>query len=101
MIHRLIITDHMFRDNDPKGYQTWAVNNYWLLIVGMVGMIGLAITLSCFEKPRRTHPTNLILLTIFSLATTIVTCYGTMSIDTPSIALAAGLTLVCFNRFMP
>ena len=71
----------------------WAVNNVWLLIVGVVVMLTLTIVLTCFEKPRRTHPHNLILLTIFSLSTTIVVCYGTMAYTTSSIALAAGVTL--------
>ncbi len=56
-----------------------------------------AIMLTCCgEAPRRTYPTNYILLGVFTLATSIMVGVVSASYAPESVALAAGLTLFIF-----
>ena len=63
------------------------------MIVAMVGVIVLSITLSCFEKPRRVHPWNLILLALFVVLMSIMLCFGVLAYKSESIVMAVGMTM--------
>lgn len=71
----------------------FANNNYWIAVVAMVGTVVLAITLSCFEKPRRSHPWNLILLATFVVLMSILLSFGVLAYKSESIVMAVGLTM--------
>lgn len=83
-----------FSDNNEEATMKFAYNNIWIMIVAAVGVIVLSITLSCFEKPRRVHPWNLILLATFVVLMSVMLCFGVLSYKTESIIMAVGMTLV-------
>lgn len=72
----------------------FASDNIWIMITAAVGVIVLSITLSCFEKPRRVHPWNLILLATFVVLMSIMLCFGVLAYKTESIVMAVGMTMV-------
>lgn len=64
------------------------------LIGSMVTMIAMTIVISCFDKLRRTFPTNFICLGVFTLATTFVVTYSTIPVETDAVAYCVGFTAV-------
>ncbi len=50
----------------------WSKDNSWLVFVAVGVTLVLAITLACFEGPRRKTPWNFIFLGIFTIAEAIL-----------------------------
>lgn len=56
----------------------FAQKNWWIFIVALVGVLVTIISLSCCEGVRRTSPTNMIFLAIFTIAESIMVAYATI-----------------------
>lgn len=57
----------------------FAVKNMWLFFVALIAVLVTIISLSCCEGVRRTSPTNMIFLAIFTIAESIMVAYATIS----------------------
>lgn len=70
------------------GTQRFAENNFWLFIVALVAVLVTIISLSCCEGVRRTAPTNMIFLAIFTIAESILVAYATLQYDKNVVKIA-------------
>lgn len=59
----------------------FAINNMWLFFVALIAVLVTIISLSCCEGVRRTSPTNMIFLAIFTIAESIMVAYATISYE--------------------
>lgn len=60
------------------GTREFAMHNVWLFIVALVAVLVTIITLSCCEGVRRTAPTNMIFLGIFTVAESVMVGFSTL-----------------------
>lgn len=58
-----------------------AEENIWILFVALITVLVSIITLSCCEGVRRTSPTNLIFLAIFTVSESVLVGYSTLRYD--------------------
>lgn len=72
----------------------FAFHNRWLFIVALVAVLVTIISLSCCEGVRRTAPTNMIFLSIFTIAESVMVGYSTLQYDPEVVMLAVGVTAV-------
>lgn len=63
------------------GTREFAAHNFWLFFVALIAVFVTIISLSCCEGVRRTSPTNMIFLSIFTIAESIMVAYATLSYD--------------------
>lgn len=64
-------------------------NNSFLLIVAVIVVFAALIAMICVESVRRTSPTNLIVLSIFTLGETYLVGASTMRFDPDDVSLLA------------
>jgi FtsH-binding integral membrane protein len=80
-----------------KGVQQYIQQHTAVLYSALGIYIGSALLLTCCgEGPRRTYPTNYILLSVFTAASSIMLGVVSASYAPEGVALAAGLTLFIF-----
>ncbi|XP_031633127.1 protein lifeguard 1-like [Contarinia nasturtii] len=72
----------------------FAFQNFWLFIVSMVMVFVTIITLSCCEGVRRTSPSNMIFLALFTVGESICVGYATLSYPPDVVMIAIGATAV-------
>lgn len=63
------------------GTREFAAHNFWLFFVALVAVLVTIISLSCCEGVRRTAPTNMIFLAIFTIAESIMVAYATLNYE--------------------
>ncbi|XP_055311516.1 protein lifeguard 1-like [Sitodiplosis mosellana] len=69
-------------------------NNLWILLVAIVVEFVTIMALCCCEAVRRTHPTNLIFMALFTLGTAICVGYVGASYSVEDVLIALGLTAI-------
>lgn len=79
------------------GTREFAYRNFWPFIVALVAVFVTIISLSCCEGVRRTSPTNMIFLSIFTIAESIMVAYATLSYDKEVVIVIINRSL-CLNR---
>ncbi|XP_037043404.1 protein lifeguard 1-like [Bradysia coprophila] len=73
-------------------------NNLFLLFVAIIVTFAALIAMACVESVRRTAPTNMIVLGIFTLAETYLVGASTIRFDPEDVLLAIGVTAaVCIG----
>lgn len=78
-----------------EGVAHYAQQNLWLVLTAIGVYLVTAIMLTCCTNLRRQHPTNIILLGIFTLATSIMIGVVCTTYTVESVVYAAGITTVC------
>ncbi|XP_054168152.1 protein lifeguard 1-like [Oppia nitens] len=73
----------------------WVQHNLWIYIFAYCFFFVLYITLICCPGPRRTYPTNFILLFLFTISLSIMVAMISAFHDLFSVLTAAGITAVC------
>lgn len=66
--------------------------NSWVLITSVIASFALILTMSFWEAGRRRHPTNIILLFLFTLCEGILVGAVSATYDTNVVLMAAGVT---------
>lgn len=69
----------LFVHNDAA--KLYARQNIWPFIVALLAVLVTIISLSCCEGVRRTAPTNMIFLSIFTIGESIMVGYSTVQYD--------------------
>lgn len=69
----------LFAHHEPT--RLFAEQNVWILFVALGAVLVSIITLSCCEGVRRTSPTNIIFLAIFTVSEAILVGYSTLRYD--------------------
>lgn len=67
-------------------------NNIVLLLIALIVSFAALIAMACVESVRRTSPTNIIVLGIFTLAETYLVGASTIRFDPEDVLLAIGIT---------
>ncbi|KAI1294754.1 Protein lifeguard 1 [Halotydeus destructor] len=87
----------IYKVNNPKRVEQFLADNALLTIGVLLGMaivmVGLSCAMSCCQSVRRTYPWNFIVLSVYTMATTVLVTFCTISYDAKSVALAVGLTM--------
>lgn len=76
------------------GVKEFSYANAWLMIVAMVLTFVLLIVLACCPNVRRSYPTNMILLGLFTLLEAFMLGVVSSHYDTDAVLMAAGITAV-------
>lgn len=76
------------------GVKEFSHANAWLMIVAMVLTFVLLIALACCPNVRRSYPTNMILLGLFTLLEAFMLGVISSHYDTDAVLMAAGITAV-------
>ncbi|KAI1294753.1 Protein lifeguard 1 [Halotydeus destructor] len=91
-----VISLTVYRANNEKKVEKYIVENGVLTLAVMLGaailMVGLSCAMSCCQSVRRTYPWNFIALSLYTMATTVLVAFCTITYDAQSVALAVGLT---------
>jgi len=77
-----------------ESVKLFVANNGWITTTCMVVYFGSALAISLSTDMRRKHPTNIILLTIFTLATSFMLGVICSIYTAQSVALAGGITAI-------
>ncbi|CAI5452665.1 unnamed protein product [Caenorhabditis angaria] len=64
-------------------------------IISFIIFFAISIALSCFESVRRSFPTNIILLAVFTIAASVMTMCVTAHYELGSVLIALLITTVC------
>jgi len=91
-IQLLVTLAFIFLVKYEKNTEALVQGNMFLLIVALVVVFGALIAMICVESVRRTSPTNIIVLSIFTLAETYLVGASTMRFDPEDVLLAIGIT---------
>lgn len=70
------------------------MTNAWLTMLAMAASFGIILVLSFSESARHSHPTNLVLMTAFTVAEGICVGAITSQYQMQAIVLAAAMTAV-------
>lgn len=81
------------------GTREFAMHNFWLFIVALVAVLVTIISLSCCEGVRRTSPTNIIFLSIFTIAESIMVAYATLNYEEDVVIIRCAETNIVFVSF--
>jgi len=74
--------------------RVFMLQNAWVMYIGLVGSFGTMLVLVCSSNLARVHPTNLILLGVFTLCETLLLGGVSASLDdTTVLATAIGTTM--------
>merc|ERR1711907_221234 len=66
----------------------------WVLYLAMAASFVLVLVISCFDRPRRTFPTNYILLFLFTACESVLLGFATSYYTTSSVLICLGITTV-------
>lgn len=69
------------------GTRQFAATNTWLFPVCLVLVLVTIISLSCCEGVRRTSPSNLVFLSLFTIGESIMVGYCTLQYDADTVKL--------------
>ncbi|EGT31738.1 hypothetical protein CAEBREN_16020 [Caenorhabditis brenneri] len=76
-------------------FRNWVYDNMWLYLVAIVVFLVVSIALTCCGNLRRTFPTNIILLVIFTLSAAVMTMFITAYYNVQSVLICLCITTVC------
>ncbi|CAI5451396.1 unnamed protein product [Caenorhabditis angaria] len=76
-------------------FRQWVFQNFWIYIIAIVVFLVVSIALSCCSGLRRTFPTNIILLTVFTIAAGVMTMFVTACYNVQSVLITLLITTVC------
>ncbi|XP_039282457.1 protein lifeguard 2 [Nilaparvata lugens] len=78
--------------------QEWALDNLWVMWVGMGVFLFSYLALVCYESVRRSFPMNFIFLVLLTVGMSFIASYATLQYGTRIILITAGLTCaVCIT----
>lgn len=77
-----------------ESVQMYVATNRWLLTACTAVYLGSALAISFCTELRRKHPTNIVLLTIFTLSTSFMLAVVCSLYTVESVALAGGITAI-------
>uniref|UniRef100_A0A1I7UN46 Protein lifeguard 2 n=1 Tax=Caenorhabditis tropicalis TaxID=1561998 RepID=A0A1I7UN46_9PELO len=78
-----------------EGFRDWVFNNFWIYLISIIVFLVVSIALSCCGNLRRTFPTNIILLTIFTLSAATMTMFITACYNVQSVLICLCITTLC------
>ncbi|KAI1301471.1 Protein lifeguard 1 [Halotydeus destructor] len=91
-----VVSLTVYRSNNEAKVDEFLNNNSKLAIGVIIGafvvMVVLSCVLDCCQSVRRTYPWNFIVLSLFTMSTSVLVTVCTMKYDVQSVALAVGLT---------
>uniref|UniRef100_A0A8R1HHH4 Uncharacterized protein n=1 Tax=Caenorhabditis japonica TaxID=281687 RepID=A0A8R1HHH4_CAEJA len=76
-------------------FRNWVYNNFWVYLIAIIVFLVVSIALSCCGNLRKQFPTNIILLTIFTLSAATMTMIITACYNVQSVLICLCITTVC------
>ncbi|CAD6196122.1 unnamed protein product [Caenorhabditis auriculariae] len=91
----LVVTAFCIIPMVSQSFREWVQGAIWLYIVSIIVFLSFSIALTCFPALRRSFPTNIILLSIFTLSAAAMTMFITAYYNVQSVLICLCITSVC------